>query len=118
MPTATMTTKGQITIPQPVRNALGLHAGSKVDFVPAGDGYKVVPLHEGAPGRLRGRFSGRVSQPASIEKMDAAISEAASECHLCAVQSGAAQAQRKALKASESRSTRSAPPTPPTPLAR
>ena len=33
MPTATMTSKGQITIPIEVRKALGLDAGDKIDFV-------------------------------------------------------------------------------------
>ncbi len=32
MPAATLTSKGQITLPLAVRAALGLHAGSKVDF--------------------------------------------------------------------------------------
>jgi antitoxin PrlF len=32
--TATLTSKGQITMPQEVRQALGLHTGDKVDFVP------------------------------------------------------------------------------------
>jgi antitoxin PrlF len=33
MTTATVTSKGQITIPAPVRAALGLEAGSRVEFV-------------------------------------------------------------------------------------
>ena len=38
MPAATLASKGQITIPQAVRVALGLHAGTWVDFVPVADG--------------------------------------------------------------------------------
>ena len=34
MPAATMTSKGQVTVPQAVRAALGLHAGTKIDFGP------------------------------------------------------------------------------------
>jgi len=33
MPCATLTSKGQITIPIQVRTALGLDAGDKIDFV-------------------------------------------------------------------------------------
>jgi AbrB family looped-hinge helix DNA binding protein len=33
MPTSTLTSKGQITLPQAVRTALGLEAGDKLDFV-------------------------------------------------------------------------------------
>lgn len=33
MPTATMTSKGQITLPAAVRNALGIEAGDRVEFV-------------------------------------------------------------------------------------
>ena len=33
MPTATMTSKGQITIPAMVRAALGVEAGDRVEFV-------------------------------------------------------------------------------------
>ena len=72
MPTATMTSKGQITIPQQVRQAMGLEAGTKVDFIPAGDGFKVVALRGESP-NLKGRFAGRVARPVSIEEMDRAI---------------------------------------------
>ncbi|WP_369123396.1 AbrB/MazE/SpoVT family DNA-binding domain-containing protein, partial [Shewanella electrica] len=33
MPTATVTSKGQITIPAAVRRALGLRTGDRVEFV-------------------------------------------------------------------------------------
>lgn len=72
MPTATLTSKGQITLPQAVRQTLGLHAGTKVDFVAVADGFKLVPLHKHATG-LKGRFAGRSSQPVSLESMDEAI---------------------------------------------
>jgi antitoxin PrlF len=32
MPTATMTSKGQVTIPVKVREALGLKPGTRIDF--------------------------------------------------------------------------------------
>jgi AbrB family looped-hinge helix DNA binding protein len=33
----TVTEKGQVTIPKPIRDALGIHPGSEVEFVPEGD---------------------------------------------------------------------------------
>lgn len=81
MPTATLTSKGQITLPQPVREALGLHAGTKVDFVPTEDGFKLVPLHGGAVAGLKGRFAGRVAKPVSVEAMDEAIAHEATRRH-------------------------------------
>lgn len=72
MPAATLTSKGQITLPLAVRTALGLHAGTKVDFVRVDDGFKVVPLRKDASS-LKGRFAGRVGKPVSIEAMDQAI---------------------------------------------
>jgi antitoxin PrlF len=73
MPTATMTSKGQITVPQTVRAALGLHAGARVDFVAVADGFKVVALRADSS-TLKGRFAGRVTKPVSVEQMDEAIS--------------------------------------------
>ena len=73
MPTSTLTSKGQITIPQSVREALGLQAGDKVDFVQGEPGtYKVVALRKDAKA-LRGRFAGRVSRAVSVEQMADAI---------------------------------------------
>lgn len=44
MPTATVTSKGQVTIPASVREGLGLHAGDRVDFVRLDDGsFKLRP---------------------------------------------------------------------------
>jgi antitoxin PrlF len=43
MPTATMTSKGQITIPKEVRDALSLEAGHRISFLVREDG--VVEMH-------------------------------------------------------------------------
>ena len=76
MPTSTLTSKGQITVPQAVRQALGLEAGDKVDFVQIEGGYKLVPLRQDVRA-LKGRFAGRVERPVSLEEMDEAIAQAA-----------------------------------------
>ena len=44
MSAATLTSKGQITIPQTVRIAFGLHVRTRADFVPVADGFMIVPL--------------------------------------------------------------------------
>jgi AbrB family looped-hinge helix DNA binding protein len=80
MPIATLTSKGQITIPQGVRAALGLRAGSKVDFVSDAQGFRVVALSPSASS-LKGRFAGRVSTPVSLSEMDDAIAAQASARH-------------------------------------
>jgi len=80
MPAATLTSKGQVTIPQAVRLALGLHAGTRVDFVPVADGFMIVPLRDEAAS-LKGRFAGRVARPVSLAAMDQAIAAEAAEGH-------------------------------------
>jgi antitoxin PrlF len=42
MSTATLTTKGQITIPAAVRASLGLETGSRVEFVEAANGQYLI----------------------------------------------------------------------------
>lgn len=48
----------------------------KVDFVPEGDGFKLVPLKTDVK-TLKGRFAGRVAKPVSIKAMNEAIGDAA-----------------------------------------
>jgi AbrB family looped-hinge helix DNA binding protein len=44
MPTATLTSKGQITIPQKIRQHLGLEAGDRLEFVvQADDSVLMIP---------------------------------------------------------------------------
>jgi antitoxin PrlF len=44
MPTATVTSKGQVTIPREVRRQMGVSAGDRIDFVRMEDGhFAVVP---------------------------------------------------------------------------
>lgn len=73
MPIATLTSKGQLTLPQAVRDALGLQTGDKVDFVPQADGgFRVLALRKDVR-ELKGRFAGRAAGPVSPEDMSAAI---------------------------------------------
>ncbi len=57
--TATVTAKGQVTIPKPVRDLLGIVPGSKVDFRRVADGSVVLVRADEKPpasrfARLRG----------------------------------------------------------------
>jgi len=80
MSTATLSSKGQITIPLEVRAALGLHTGAKLDFVLDQDGFRVVPLRHLVPS-LKGRFAGRVAKPVSLAMMDDAIAAESAARH-------------------------------------
>ena len=76
---ATLTVKGQVTLPKPLRDQLELHSGDKLDFVLRDDGLiEVVPLKQPAS-RLRGMLP-KPAKPVSVEKMNEAIAEAAG-CH-------------------------------------
>ena len=76
MPIATLTSKGQITLPMAVRTALGLAAGNQVDFVRQGASFVLMPVRSDVTA-LKGRFAGRVKKPVSIESMDQAIAAGA-----------------------------------------
>ncbi len=78
VPTSTVTTKGQITLPRDVRKALALDAGDKVDFVAVEGGFKLVPLRKDVRA-VKGRFASRVARPVTINEMDEAIAQSAAE---------------------------------------
>ena len=80
MPTATLTSKGQITIPLTLRTALGQRNGAKLDFIQQADGFKVVPLRI-TSSTLNGRFAGRVTQAATLAGMDEAVAQEAAARH-------------------------------------
>jgi antitoxin PrlF len=80
MPTATITSKGQTTIPKEVRDALGLHAGDKIDFVIDADGKKATVLPVTLDARnLRGILKPKRKQRVTLEEMEAAIASGAAE---------------------------------------
>jgi AbrB family looped-hinge helix DNA binding protein len=76
MPTATITTKGQVTLPREVRVQLGVSAGDRLDFIRLDDGnYAIVPAVRSVRS-LRGVIPGR-AEPVTLEEMDAAIAKGA-----------------------------------------
>lgn len=78
MPTATMTTKGQITVPLEVRLALGLDAGVMVNFVLHDDGACELVPRGSSLTELDGMLSSR-GRSVSLDDMDDAIAVGAAE---------------------------------------
>lgn len=78
MKSATITTKGQITIPKEIRDYLKLEVGSKIGFVIDENGtVKVIPLNVPVTA-----LSGMLRRPgvaATIEDMKSAIAQGASD---------------------------------------
>ena len=75
MPTATMTSKGQITVPKEVRDDLHLTAGSKVVFVKLPNGhYRIVP-RTGSVEDFIGLLHDPERRPLTLEEIDEAIAE-------------------------------------------
>jgi AbrB family looped-hinge helix DNA binding protein len=77
MSIATVTTKGQVTIPKEIRDYLKLETGSKVEFVIDENGdVKVVPLNVPLEA-LSGVLHRPGMKSATIEEMEIAITEGA-----------------------------------------
>jgi len=73
MPTATVTSKGQITIPKPIRERLRLKAGDQIDFVTDEAGRVVLEPGSSELTDLRGMLRREGRPPVSLAGMDAAI---------------------------------------------
>jgi AbrB family looped-hinge helix DNA binding protein len=71
MPTATVTSKGQVTLPKEVRDRLGLRAGDRIEFVETERGYVVVPATQDIRA-IRGIVP-KPRRPVSVEEMNRAI---------------------------------------------
>ena len=73
MVNAKLTSKGQITIPANVRAALGLDAGSRVEFIETGNGQFAIIAATEEVQSLKGMLK-KPAKPVSIEEMNQAIS--------------------------------------------
>jgi len=72
MPSSTITSKGQITLPVEVRRALGLRPGDRVSFRTARDGSVVVEPETVDLMSLKGSVKSNV-RGVSVEQMQRAI---------------------------------------------
>lgn len=76
MSTATVTSKGQITIPKEVRDALGLESGDRVEFVASAPGvYEILAASKDVR-ELKGMIA-RPRKPVSVEDMSKAVARRA-----------------------------------------
>ena len=75
MSTATLTSKGQITIPALVRNALGVSTGDRVEFVEVEAGrFELISATKSVK-QLKGMIP-QPAKPVTIEQMNTAINAA------------------------------------------
>ena len=75
MPKATITSKGQLTLPKEVRSRLGVAAGDQVEFRIEADGSITVLSAKGPARRLYGLLQTNHDAVVSTEDMDRTISE-------------------------------------------
>jgi len=83
MPRSTLTSKGQVTIPKPIRNRLRLKAGDRLLFsLDNRGGIKVKPVEGGKIESLQGllRHLAR-KQPVTIEEMRDSVHQRAAQMH-------------------------------------
>ena len=73
---ATLSSKGQATIPKPIREHLGLQPGDRVKFFVHPDG-SVVLLPKLPASALRGMIKSRNQRPVTTDQMTAAVAEGA-----------------------------------------
>ena len=72
MTTATVTSKGQITIPASVRQALSVGTGDRVEFVQLEPGQYLFVAANRSVTELKGMF-GKAARTVSIDEMNRAI---------------------------------------------
>ena len=73
MPAATLTSKGQITLPRAIRQLLKLEAGDTVDFVVHADGTIQVRAGRFDVRALKGLLRKPGRKPVSLDDMDAVL---------------------------------------------
>ena len=77
MPTATITSKGQVTIPKEVRDALAVRSGDVIDFEREPDGTFRVRARKLRVEELAGLLHRKGQRRVSLRAMDAAIAKGA-----------------------------------------
>lgn len=73
MPTATVTSKGQVTLPKKIRDALKIKPGDQIDFVLDKGGEVRVRAGSFDVRDLKGLLHRRGRRPVSLETMEEAV---------------------------------------------
>jgi AbrB family looped-hinge helix DNA binding protein len=73
VPSATLTSKGQITLPKPIRDRLRLATGDRVDFIVKDDGTVVLRPSTVDVRELKGLLHRKGLKALSVEQMNAVI---------------------------------------------
>ena len=73
MATATVTSKGQITIPREVRLKLGLRTGDRVDFLMDSEGNAILKPVSVSVSHLKGILHRKGMKPVTLEQMNESI---------------------------------------------
>jgi AbrB family looped-hinge helix DNA binding protein len=75
MAVATLTSKGQITIPKAIRDCLGLHSGDKLEFIVTENGDVLIKPVTKKVDEVFGKLHKPGQESVSVEDMDSAIRE-------------------------------------------
>ena len=71
---ATMTSKGQVTVPKPIRDKLRLKPGDRIDFLLEDGGARITPVKASVT-ELKGMLA-KPASPVSLAEMDEPIARA------------------------------------------
>ena len=75
MPSSTLTSKGQITLPKEIRDYLNLRTGQKVDFTVDASGKVLLRPRQRDIRVLKGLLRARRKRPVSLQEMNEAIAQ-------------------------------------------
>ena len=75
MVTATLTSKGQLTIPKVVRDSLRLHSGDRIAFILHGDAEAVMKPITKSVDEVFGRLNSSHQSAKTVHEMNAAVAE-------------------------------------------
>ena len=78
---ATLTSKGQITLPKEIRERLGLNAGSMLDFQVMSDNTITARAVKPDARRIRGLLKSPHAEPLTVEQMDEGVARHLREKH-------------------------------------